>query len=415
MKIHSAVILVLIFGLVAIGSIPSINTLAVQARPSSIFLNFHPQQVNAISNQIIETINLDTFATQPKPTVGTQILKEGMSYKLSVTGTFSIWWPDWWNSYCGKPEDKPLILSPNTNNGMVGFDAVYFFAAPARTTECNSSGSFPVRYNGFLASTDGGNSWFAPSSTGEYNKEHAYDFSISGKGKPVQFRIADYASNSDNYGVLKIVIQTDTSNTVFLPLVASSQSISIKAQIPVPFLTQIGSAGVPGKGSLNCGPASVAMVIQYFGDAITVNDAAIAIRGFNNSSNGVTDFKSKSTINLFSQHHLSSKSIYTFNDVQQELALGHPVIILVNNDAYRHNTPAPYVDDGAGWFTRDHIIVITGYDTNYVYVNDPLRYASVSLLDPANYTIPITTFKSATSTTDYSSTSSWYAISVFKQ
>ena len=200
------------------------------------------------------------------------------------------------------------------------------------------------------------------------------------------------------------------SNQNYLPFI----SVPVTIQASTPFLTQIGSAGVTGSGSNNCGPASVAMTIEHFGDTVTVNDAAVAIRGSNTPSNGPTDFKGSSTIQLLSQYGLSTKSVYTFGDIQQELTFGHPIIILVNNTTYRYNSPTPYVNNNDGWFVTNHIIVITGYDTSYVYINDPLRYISTSLLDPANYAMPIAMFKNAASTTPSSNTSNWYAMSVFR-
>src|SRR5690242_2952290 len=40
------------------------------------------------------------------------------------------------------------------------------------------------------------------------------------------------------------------------------------------FATQIGSGGVPGSGSDNCGPASITMAILYYGGSATVPAAA---------------------------------------------------------------------------------------------------------------------------------------------
>jgi len=85
-----------------------------------------------------------------------------------------------------------------------------------------------------------------------------------------------------------------------------------------------------------------------------------------------------------------------------------------SNNAYRYNSPAPYVNNNDGWFVPNHIIVVTGYNTSYVYINDPLRYASTSLPSPANYAIPVAMFKNAASTTPWTSTTNWYAMSVLR-
>jgi uncharacterized protein YvpB len=149
------------------------------------------------------------------------------------------------------------------------------------------------------------------------------------------------------------------------------------------------------------------MVIRFFGGSISINDAAIAIRGSNTPSNGPTNFKGATTTQLLSQFELATKELSTYNDVRREVAAGHPVIILVNNNKYRDNSPPPYSNDAGEWWTRNHIVVVTGYDTANVYINDPLRSSG-------DYPVPLDMFKAAASTTDYSTGRKWFAISVFR-
>jgi uncharacterized protein YvpB len=215
---------------------------------------------------------------------------------------------------------------------------------------------------------------------------------LSGGRAGASYTFYARVSNYDGTGVQAV------SNGVTIRIVAPSS-----VRLSVPFLTQMGSAGDPNSGSNNCGPASVAMSINFFGNSVTVNAAAIAIRGSNTLSNGPTDFKSTAATNYLAKYSLHPVSISTYSDLQSELALQHPVIILVNNNQYRYLNP--YSNNNNGWFTTSHIIVVTGYDGTNVYVNDPLRYT-------ANFSIPVATFQSAASTTPSSSSTSWYAESV---
>lgn len=194
----------------------------------------------------------------------------------------------------------------------------------------------------------------------------------------------------------------------------------IPASVPpigVPFLTQVGTAGVNGSGSNNCGPASVAMVIRFFGGSITVEDAAVAIRGSNTAKNKGTNFKGSSTIQLLTkpEYGLTTTDVSTFDDLRKQIGDKHPVIILINNTVYRYINPAPYVNDSNGWFVDNHILVVTGYDADYVYVNDPLRYQAGSISQPENYKIPVGKFKDAASTTPQSSQAEWFAMSVSRK
>jgi len=171
------------------------------------------------------------------------------------------------------------------------------------------------------------------------------------------------------------------------------------------FATQMGSAGDPNSGSDNCGPASITMAIRYYGGSTTVPTAAVAIRGSNTTSNGPTDFKGQTSQAFLARFGLVERNITTWDQVRGEVSAGRPVIVLVNNNAYRYNTPPPYPNNSNGWFTASHIVVVTGYDSNYVYVNDPLRSGG-------DYAIPVSMFMNAASTAPGTSSSNWYAVSI---
>jgi hypothetical protein len=176
-------------------------------------------------------------------------------------------------------------------------------------------------------------------------------------------------------------------------------------RLAVPFATQMGTAGDPATGSNNCGPASVAMAIRFFGGTTTVQAAALAIRGSNTTSNGPTDFKAATAKTYLGRFGLGERNISTYEQIRGEISAGRPVIILVNNNQYRYISPPPYSNNGNGWFTTAHIVVIAGYDAGNVFINDPLRSSG-------NYAVPVATFKSAASTASGTSTTSWYAVSI---
>lgn len=176
-------------------------------------------------------------------------------------------------------------------------------------------------------------------------------------------------------------------------------------RLTVPFATQMGSAGDPNSGSNNCGPASITMAILFYGGSTTVPAAAVAIRGSNALSNGPTDFKSSSAQAFLAEFSLLERNVTTWDQVRGEISAGRPVVILVNNYAYRYLTPPPYPNDSSGWFTTSHIVVVTGYDSTNVYVNDPLRSGP-------DYAIPVATFMNAASTAPGTSSSNWYAVSI---
>lgn len=215
------------------------------------------------------------------------------------------------------------------------------------------------------------------------------------------------SSLNNSYNQINVQAWDAAGNASVSPHIWINRVAAPWALLRVPFATQMGSAGDPNSGSNNCGPASITMAILYYGGSTTVQSSAIAIRGYNNSSNGPTDFKLASTISWLANFSLAEKNVSTFDQVKQEISVGRPVVILVNNNAYRYLSPPPYPNNNNGWFTTSHIVVVTAFDATNVYINDPLR-------STADYPIPIATFQNAASTANGSSTTSWYAASIYK-
>lgn len=177
--------------------------------------------------------------------------------------------------------------------------------------------------------------------------------------------------------------------------------------VKVPMQTQLEpDANGHLTGHANCGPASVYMAMQSYGAGVTYQQTVDAIRcttnsaGVRNCTTGATDFKGSSTVDWLKKHGLVEKDVTSLGDIQAALTAQHPVIILVKNMDYEFNYPQPYLSYDSGWFER-HIVVVTGYNSENVVINDPLR-----LNNQGNYAIPVAMFQKA------ASDEGWYAASI---
>ncbi len=140
-------------------------------------------------------------------------------------------------------------------------------------------------------------------------------------------------------------------------------------QIKVPFATQNGT------GASNCGPAAITMVIRYYRGSTTVEKTASAMRGKLSTSKkgiftlhpgpssrkgekGYTDVETSITQWWLNRHvaGLSEHLLSTFGQIKDQIDDQRPVIALV----WMHG--------------GNHYVVVTGYDSKYVYINDPYWY-----------------------------------------
>jgi uncharacterized protein YvpB len=183
---------------------------------------------------------------------------------------------------------------------------------------------------------------------------------------------------------------------------ADPVNLGVRLSSPsVPFKSEFASAYTADHskpdgqyGDNNCGPASLAMAIDYFVargaakagmPAIESLAAANAIRGGAASNyhgyNGITNFgldqsaTGTSSVALLASYGLHLVPLTGPADWKTQLSQGHPVVILVDNSRYADALPYG-TNPPAGFFPKTqpgHIIVVTGYDASHVYINDPLR------------------------------------------
>ncbi len=123
---------------------------------------------SSMAIHINEIIDLDTYDPGGDaivgPVVSATTLLENQEYSLTISGTFSYWFPNWWFAICKNsiPEGLPQNPSPNIQNGKAGADPQYIFAAPNGWTGCQNSGQFPISFAPIEVSTNNGITWSRP-------------------------------------------------------------------------------------------------------------------------------------------------------------------------------------------------------------------------------------------------------------
>ncbi|MEO8458156.1 MAG: hypothetical protein ABI559_10120 [Chloroflexota bacterium] len=152
--------------------------------------------------------NTNAYVTGPQ-------LTAGQHYTVTITGTYSYWFANDWESQgvcTGEtPEDMPMFLTPGVTDGKVGDDAAWHFAGPkAPLSDCDAT----VQHD-FAVSLDGGNQIIRVPATDagtEPNPGHVYHYDVVGQDQPVVFFVLD-SKRIDNYGVLKITVEPAATPT----------------------------------------------------------------------------------------------------------------------------------------------------------------------------------------------------------
>jgi hypothetical protein len=200
---------------------------------------------------------------------------------------------------------------------------------------------------------------------------------------------------------------------------SGSSVLSVSASSPhiqaaAPWQTQI----YQGSGWANCGPASVSMAMRSYGEPVTLEYAAMRIRGNANPySGGDTNPLNSATTNaLLRERGLQLIQTRSLAEIHAQLSAGHPVIMLLNSGYYvRQDStgrwlPYPY---GGGW-TALHIVVVTGNDVGTEYINDPLAYnTTLGQVDqPGGTTFSIRDDAFTNAATNVPGNPAWYSAAV---
>lgn len=148
------------------------------------------------------------------------------------------------------------------------------------------------------------------------------------------------------------------------------------ATLQVPYRSQWDPDGT--KFRSDCGPASLAMVLQYYGTRVDIDQLAVESKMTSKQPytipGDLIECAAKHNLNL--ARHLGM----TLDVLKIEIAAGRPVIALVH-----YGDLTPIVQDKA--FKRGHWFVVTGIDEQSVVVNDsnwwePLRNRGERLAIP---------------------------------
>lgn len=165
-----------------------------------------------------------------------------------------------------------------------------------------------------------------------------------------------YALDSD------IEVAMQYYRTHVLPLIlqngngAPPQSSIIK----VPYRSQWDADG--GLFASDCGPSSLAMVLQWLGVTVKIDDLAKDC-GMSSTKRYTTGFNLVSAASKYGVS-LDHRFDATPTAIENELSNGRPVIALLH-----YGTLKPYVQDKV--YTSGHWLVVVGSDDDTVIVNDP--------------------------------------------
>lgn len=137
------------------------------------------------------------------------VLDEGQEYRITMSGTYSLWGPNQWTDrgVCirGKSEARPMYPSPYKTNSRVGADPFYHFARPFYGP-CQYQLEPGETVSKMMFSLDGSNTFSIPVPLiAKYREDHTYTYEVIGQGIPIIVRLDD-AVPGDNYGQIFVTI-----------------------------------------------------------------------------------------------------------------------------------------------------------------------------------------------------------------
>ena len=147
-------------------------------------------------------VEIDFGNGEDNPTTVGPVLQNGLDYRLTVSGTFTVnSTQQWQNGVCkGAPAAGV--------GGPTGIDAEFFFAVPNGSALCGDDFQCcPNHTSKFQISLDGGGGFdhVEPVSPA-FDGSHVYEYVVRGEGLPVHVRLEEDSNRGDDYGVLDVHI-----------------------------------------------------------------------------------------------------------------------------------------------------------------------------------------------------------------
>lgn len=145
-----------------------------------------------------------------------------------------------------------------------------------------------------------------------------------------------------------------------LPWTGGAQAISLASLDDIPYIQQYNPANPSDREwYLNCGPASVAMLVDFFGKRPSGIENSSALVKDARSRMGVIGLTSHQDLTrALNQYGLSTTYISTSDQMKDALDQGRPVIALINSAVLKR-------------YYGYHWIVIRGMNSDFTRVNDP--------------------------------------------
>jgi hypothetical protein len=159
---------------------------------------------------LIQPMDAFFYDTVDQSSTSKAVLYQGQYYRITMSGTYSQWFPPQWTDQgvCirGKAELLPMFPSPGKTNGLVGADPFYRFARPFYGP-CQKLLDPSETISPMMFSLDGGKSYSIPVPIiSQYREDHTYIYEVIGQGYPLKIKLDD-APLDDNYGQILIMIE----------------------------------------------------------------------------------------------------------------------------------------------------------------------------------------------------------------
>jgi hypothetical protein len=173
-----------------------------------------PTHTPTIVPPMISLLDAFLYDTIDLATTSKVVLNRGEKYWIIMSGTYSLWDPDFWytQGVCyGKTESRPMFPSPKRVNGQVGADPFRRFAIPYYPGTCeNGKLGIPGGITSqMMFSLDGGENYsIAIPTIAQYREDHTYLYEVTGQGHPLMIKLSDDINfYEDNTGQILIIIE----------------------------------------------------------------------------------------------------------------------------------------------------------------------------------------------------------------